>query len=92
MKKIIILALVLLLGVNLFSQQDTYILEQDTSFNYIADSINSVADDIKEIGSMVHEYYEVLGFVLFVRTFKYFIISGLILIFLYILSMRSRKD
>ena len=68
----------------------TEIPKQDTSLTFIADSLNSVSQDLQDIGNEIKEDYNELGFEGFVRVYKYFIITALIIIVLTILWFRNR--
>ncbi len=93
MKKILILLLVAFLTLNVYSQSEQIkIPEKDTTFLYIGDSLNSVGEDIIEIGSILKETYTEVGFVGFVRIYKYIIIIVLIFLFLWILSARGKNS
>jgi len=98
--KILITLIIVFFGLNLFATpnvpiKDTsdvvVIPERDTSYDYIADSLNVVGEDLKSIGFMVKNEYKKLGFVGFVRTYKYFIITILIFVFLFLLWASNRK-
>jgi hypothetical protein len=92
MKKIIIILLTMVVGVNLYSQDNITIPERDTTYLFIGDSIDVVVDDVKEIGHLLKQDYDNLGFVGFMRTYKYIIITILILGFLWILSARGKNN
>jgi len=93
MKKIILLILVMFVGLTSYNQTKTVeIPKQDTSLIYIADSLNSVGEDIKIIGETLQEHYKQLGFVGFVRVYKYFIITILIFIILTLLWFKNGNN
>jgi len=93
MKKIILLILVMFIGISAYSQKKTVeIPKQDTSLLYIADSLNSVGENVKLIGEELYKDYDEFGFVGFVRVYKYFILTALLLIALTLLWFRNRYN
>ena len=91
MKKIILTLIVLFIAFSSFSQTtNVEIPKQDTSLLYIADSLNSIGENIKEIGNLIREDYEELGFKGFIRVYKYLIITALVFIVLTLLWFKNR--
>jgi len=91
MKRIILLVLAMFIGITAYSQNKTIeIPKQDTSLVYIADSLNSIGKDLKIIGEALHKDYNKLGFVGFVRIYKYYILTILLLTALTLLWFRNR--
>jgi len=97
MKRVILTLMVLFIAFISLSQTSSTpygieIPEQDTSLLYIADTLNSVGEDLQEIGNLIKEDYDELGFKGFIRTYKYFIIIGLVFIVLTLLWFRKGTD